>query len=340
MTSPRAAIFGCAGPDLTSDERAFFRDADPLGFILFARNIETPEQTRRLTDEMRSCVARAEAPVLIDQEGGRVARLKPPHWRKAPPGRVLGELYARDREAGLEAARLNSRLLALDVASVGCDVDCLPVLDIALPGAHSVIGDRAYAEQPEAVAAIGRAAAEGLMAEGVMPVIKHIPGHGRAMVDSHHAAPTVTEPRDTLERTDFLPFKLLSDLPWAMTAHVVYQAVDPDAVLTVSARGVKEVVRGHIGFDGLLLSDDLSMEALGGRLGERAAKVLAAGCDIALHCNGERAEMVEVAANAGPMTREALRRFQDGRRVVARHRSPQAARETRKRLTELLPEWG
>jgi beta-N-acetylhexosaminidase len=336
----KAVIFGCAGTTLTADERAFFRDADPLGFILFARNIETPEQTRRLTDEMRSCVARAEAPVLIDQEGGRVARLKPPHWRKAPPGRVLGELYARDREAGLEAARLNSRLLALDVASVGCDVDCLPVLDIALPGAHSVIGDRAYAEQPEAVAAIGRAAAEGLMAEGVMPVIKHIPGHGRAMVDSHHAAPTVTEPRDTLERTDFLPFKLLSDLPWAMTAHVVYQAIDPDAVLTVSARGVKEVVRGHIGFDGLLLSDDLSMEALGGRLGERAAKVLAAGCDIALHCNGEWPEMVEVAANAGAMTRDALRRFQDGRRVVARHSSPQAARETRKRLTELLPEWG
>jgi beta-N-acetylhexosaminidase len=336
----KAAIFGCAGTTLTADERAFFRDADPLGFILFARNIEAPEQTRRLTDEMRSCVARAEAPVLIDQEGGRVARLKPPHWRKAPPGRVLGELYARNPEAGLEATRLNSRLLATDVASVGCDVDCLPVLDIALPGAHSVIGDRAYAEQPEAVAAIGRAAAEGLMAEGVMPVVKHIPGHGRAMVDSHHAAPTVTEPRATLERTDFLPFKLLSDLPWAMTAHVVYQAVDPDAVLTVSARGVKDVVRGHIGFDGLLLSDDLSMEALGGTLGERAARVLAAGCDIALHCNGEPAEMVEVAANAGAMTRDAVRRFEDGRRYLARHRSPQAARETRKRLTELLPEWG
>jgi beta-N-acetylhexosaminidase len=336
----KAVIFGCAGTTLTADERAFFRDADPLGFILFARNIETPEQTRRLTDEMRSCVARAEAPVLIDQEGGRVARLRPPHWRKAPPGRVLGELYARNPEAGLEAARLNSRLLALDVASVGCDVDCLPVLDIALPGAHSVIGDRAYAEQPEAVAAIGRAAAEGLMAEGVMPVIKHIPGHGRAMVDSHHAAPTVAESRETLERTDFLPFKLLSDLPWAMTAHVVYEAVDPDAVLTVSARGVKDVVRGHIGFDGLLLSDDLSMQALGGTLGERAAKVLAAGCDIALHCNGERAEMVEVASNAGAMTRDAVRRFEDGRRTVARHRSPQAVRETRKRLTELLPEWG
>jgi beta-N-acetylhexosaminidase len=336
----KAAIFGCTGTVLTADERAFFRDADPLGFILFARNVETPEQTLRLTEDLRSCVARAEAPVLIDQEGGRVARLKPPHWRKAPPGRVLGELYARDPEAGLEAARLNSRLLALDVASVGCDVDCLPVLDIALPGAHSVIGDRAYAGQPEAVAAIGRAAAEGLMTEGVMPVIKHIPGHGRAMVDSHHAAPTVTEPRDTLERTDFLPFKLLSDLPWAMTAHVVYEAVDPGAVLTVSARGVKEVVRGHIGFDGLLLSDDLSMQALGGTLGERAAKVLAAGCDIALHCNGQRAEMDEVAANTGPMTRDAVRRFEDGRRYLARHRAPRPVAESRKKLAELLPEWG
>src|SRR3954447_11688693 len=176
----KAAIFGCSGPTLGADERAFFRDADPLGFILFARNIETPDQARRLTEDLRSCVARAEAPVLIDQEGGRVARLKPPHWRKAPPGRVLGELYARNPEAGLEATRLNSRLLALDIASIGCDVDCLPVLDIAFPETHTVIGDRAYAAQPEAVAAIGRAAAEGLMAEGVMPVIKHIPGHGRA----------------------------------------------------------------------------------------------------------------------------------------------------------------
>ena len=183
MSRPRAAIFGCAGPDLTADERAFFRDADPLGFILFARNVDTPERTRRLVEELRSCVARAEAPVLIDQEGGRVARLRPPHWRKAPPARLLGELYARDPEHGLEATRLNSRLLAADVASIGCDVDCLPVLDIAFPETHAVIGDRAYADRPEPVAALGRAAAEGLLAEGVMPVIKHIPGHGRATVD-------------------------------------------------------------------------------------------------------------------------------------------------------------
>ncbi|MBN9090770.1 MAG: beta-N-acetylhexosaminidase [Reyranella sp.] len=325
---------------LSAEERAFFRDADPLGFILFARNVETPEQARRLTEDLRSSVARAEAPVLIDQEGGRVARLRPPYWRRAPPGRVLGELYARDPEAGLEATRLNARLLALDVASIGCDVDCLPVLDIALPDAHSVIGDRAYAAQPEAVAAIGRAAAEGLMAEGVMPVIKHIPGHGRATVDSHHLLPQVNVSRDTLERTDFVPFRLLADLPWAMTAHVLYEAIDPEAALTVSARGVRDVVRGHIGFDGLLLSDDLSMQALGGSLGERATRSLAAGCDIALHCNGQMAEMVEVAANTGAMTRDAVRRFEAGRAHVARHRQPQAARETRKRLTELLPEWG
>jgi beta-N-acetylhexosaminidase len=203
-----------------------------------------------------------------------------------------------------------------------------------------VIGDRAYAAQPEAVAAIGRAAAEGLMAEGVTPVIKHIPGHGRAMVDSHHSLPHVDASRDTLERTDFLPFKLLADLPWAMTAHVLYQAVDPEAALTVSARGVSDVVRGHIGFDGLLLSDDLSMQALGGSLGERAARSLAAGCDIALHCNGQMAEMTEVATNTGAMTRDAVRRFEAGRQAVARQRHPQAARETRKRFTELLPEWG
>lgn len=339
----RATIFGCAGPDLTADERAFFRDADPLGFILFARNIDTPERARRLVEELRSCVGRAEAPVLIDQEGGRVARLKPPHWRKAPPARVLGELYERDPEAGLEATRLNSRLLAADVASTGCDVDCLPVLDLAFPETHAVIGDRAYAATPGAVAALGRAAAEGLLAEGVMPVIKHIPGHGRATVDSHHDLPRVEAPRQDLERLDFLPFRLLADLPWAMTAHVLYTAIDPDAALTVSARGVREVVRDHIGFEGLLLSDDLSMQALGGSLGERAARALAAGCDIALHCNGRRDEMERVADNTGPMTAAARRRFEAGRAYLGRHRAPLGAKglaEASKRLSALLPEWG
>lgn len=343
MSRPRAAILGCAGPDLTADERAFFRDADPLGFILFARNVDTPERTRRLVDDLRSCVARADAPVLIDQEGGRVARLRPPHWRKAPPARLFGALYARDPEQGLEATRLNSRLLAADVASVGCDVDCLPVLDIAFPETHAVIGDRAYADRPEPVAALGRAAAEGLLAEGVMPVIKHIPGHGRATVDSHEKLPTVSAPRDLLERTDFVPFKLLADLPWAMTGHLLFEAIDPAACITVSARGVREVIRDHIGFDGLLLSDDLSMQALGGSLGERASRALAAGCDVALHCNGRMSEMVEIVSQTGPMTVVAGRRFEAGRAFLARHRDPAGKAglaDAGRRLAALLPEWG
>jgi beta-N-acetylhexosaminidase len=343
MSRPCAAIFGCSGLDLTPNERAFFREADPLGFILFARNVDTPERTRRLVDDLRSCAARAEAPVLIDQEGGRVARLRPPHWRKAPPARLLGELYARDPEQGLEATRLNSRLLAADVASVGADVDCLPVLDLTFAETHAVIGDRAYAAQPEPVAALGRAAAEGLMAEGVMPVIKHIPGHGRATVDSHHQLPTVSASRELLERTDFLPFKLLSDLPWAMTGHLLFEAIDPNAAITVSARGVKDVIRGHIGFDGLLLSDDLNMQALGGSVGERAMRALAAGCDIALHCNGQLDEMVEVAGRAGQMSDAAHRRVEAGQRFLARHRDPlgpAGLADAARRVAALLPEWG
>jgi beta-N-acetylhexosaminidase len=341
--TPRAAIFGCAGPDLTADERDFLRDADPLGFILFARNVGTPERTRRLVEELRSSVARAEAPVLVDQEGGRVARLRPPHWRKAPPARLLGELYARSPELGLEAAKLNSRLLAADLASIGADVDCLPVLDLAFPETHAVIGDRAYASQPEPVAALGRAAAEGLLAEGVLPVIKHIPGHGRATVDSHDRLPTVSAPVELLERTDFLPFKLLADLPWAMTGHLLFEAIDREAAITVSPRGVKDVIRDHIGFDGLLLSDDLSMQALGGSLGERAARALAAGCDIALHCNGRMDEMVEVAARTGPMTEAAERRFEAARRLLARQRAPlgrAGLADANRRVAALLPEWG
>jgi len=343
MALPRAVILGCAGPDLAADERAFFRDADPLGFILFARNIDTPERAQRLVDALRSSVARADAPVLIDQEGGRVARLRPPHWRKAPPARLLGDLYRRDPERGLEATRLNARLLAADVASTGADVDCLPVLDLAFPETHDIIGDRAYAAQPEAVAALGRAAAEGLMAEGVAPVIKHMPGHGRATVDSHAALPRVGASREELERTDFLPFRLLADLPLAMTGHLLFDAVDPGAAITVSARGVQDVIRGHIGFGGLLLSDDLSMQALGGSIGERAAKALLAGCDLALHCNGNMAEMVEVAGHAGLMSDAAGRRFAAARAALGRSRNPlgkSGLADAARRVAALLPEWG
>ena len=338
--NPKAVIFGCSGLELTADERAFFRDTDPLGFIVFARNIDSPDQARKLIDDLRACVARADAPVLVDQEGGRVARLKPPHWRKAPPGRVLGELYRRDPAKGLEAARLNSRLLAHDVASIGCDVDCLPVLDIAFPETHAVIGDRAYADTAEAVAAIGRAAAEGLMAEGVMAVIKHIPGHGRATVDSHDHLPHVGVSRATLEKTDFLPFKLLSDLPWAMTGHLLFEAIDPATPNTISAGALQDVIRSHIGFEGLLLSDDLNMQALGGSLGDRAGRAMAAGCDIALHCNGNLAEMKEVAGRTATMTAEAWRRFEDGRAALSRHRRPMARTEALQRFAALLPEWG
>ena len=343
MTSPRAVIFGCAGLDLSADERAFFRDADPLGFILFARNVDTPDRTRRLVEDLRSSLARADAPVLIDQEGGRVARLRPPHWRKAPPARLLGELYARDPERGLEATRLNAQLIAADVASIGVDVDCLPVLDLGRPETHAAIGDRAFAERPEAVAALGRAAADGLLAQGVMPVMKHMPGHGRGTVDSHLSMPRVAAARDELERSDFLPFKLLSDLPWGMTGHLLFEAIDRDAAMTVSARGVKEIIRGHLGFDGLLCTDDLSMQALGGSLGERAGRALAAGCDIALHCNGQMDEMTDIVGQTGAMTDAACRRFEAGRAFLARHRAPASPAElaaAARRVATLLPEWG
>jgi beta-N-acetylhexosaminidase len=343
MKAPRAVIFNCAGPDLSADERDFFRDADPLGFILFSRNIDTPERTRRLVEALRSAVARADAPVLIDQEGGRVARLKPPYWREAPAARVLGELYERDPERGLEASRLNACLLAADLASVGADVDCAPVLDLALPETHGVIGDRAFASRPEAVAALGRAAAEGFLAQGVMPVIKHMPGHGRATVDSHKALPRVAATLEVLEQTDFLPFRLLADLPWGMTAHLVFDAVDPAAPVTVSARGVTEIIRGHIGFDGLLVTDDLSMQALGGSLGDRAARALAAGCDVALHCNGRMEEMLDIVDRTGPLTAAALRRFEAARGFLAGRRAPAGRAgltDAARRLAVLLPEWG
>jgi len=343
MTVPRAVIFNCAGPDLTADERAFFRDADPLGFILFGRNVDTPERTRRLVEELRSSVARADAPVLIDQEGGRVARLRPPHWRAGPPARAFGELYARDPERGLEAVRLNARLLAADLASVGADVDCMPVLDLALPETHDVIGDRSYGERPEAVAALGRAAAEGLLAEGVTPIIKHMPGHGRATVDSHRDLPKVSASREVLESTDFLPFRLLSDLPWGMTAHLLFEAIDPEVPVTISARGVKEIIRGDIGFDGMLVSDDLSMQALGGSLGERAERALAAGCDLALHCNGRRDEMMDIVDRTGPLSEAGQRRFQAGRERLRRHHAPagkSGLADAAKRLAALLPGWG
>ena len=307
--APLAAIFGCAGERLSEAERRFFADADPLGFILFARNCRAPAQLKALIGELRAAVGRADAPVLIDQEGGRVARLKPPHWRAYPPPARLAALPDPLAE---EAVRLGARLIADDLARLGITVDCLPVLDLPAAGADPVIGDRAYGVEPERVARLGRAACEGLLTGGVLPVVKHIPGHGRAAVDSHHACPTVSAPRDLLSRTDLVPFRRLSDMPWAMTAHIVYAAIDPEAPATLSPRVIAGVVRGDIGFDGVLVSDDLSMQALGGGIGERARRALAAGCDLALHCNGDPREMDAVAAAARPATPAAVARLARG----------------------------
>jgi beta-N-acetylhexosaminidase len=296
-----AFIAGCAGLELTSAEFAFFRETQPWGLILFARNVDTPDQIKALTSSFRDIVGRADAPVLIDQEGGRVQRMRPPHWRTYPPGRAYAALYQQDPVAGLKAARAVYRLLAQDLAEAGINVDCVPVLDVPQPGSHEIIGDRAYGMTPEQVALLGRAAAQGLMDGGVLPVIKHIPGHGRAFADSHLELPVVDASRAELESVDFPPFAALADIPMAMTAHVVYSALDPDNCCTLSATVIGEVVRGQIGFDGLIMSDDLSMKALKGSFRERGERALAAGCDVLLHCNGNMAEMTEVAAAAGTL---------------------------------------
>jgi beta-N-acetylhexosaminidase len=325
LSAPSAVIFGCAGTALGADERAFFREADPLGFILFQRNCTDPDQVRTLVTELRQSVGRGDAPVLIDQEGGRVARLRPPHWRKYPSG---AEIAALDTEA-VAAARTVTRLIADDLEALGITIDCLPVLDLSITGADAVIGDRSYGADPARVAELGRAAAEGLLAGGVLPVIKHIPGHGRATVDSHFACPVVDLPRGELDVSDFAPFRSLRDMPWAMTAHVVYSAIDRVRPATLSPTAIGNVIRGAIGFDGVLVSDDLSMQALGGTLAERARGALAAGCDLALHCNGKLDEMREVAGAVRPLNAAAARRVAgaEARRVAGRQGADRAALE-------------
>ncbi len=293
----RAFISGFAGPALADRERGFLRDAQPWGIIIFKRNIAGPEALRRLIDDARAALGRA-APALVDQEGGRVQRLGPPHWPSYPPGAAYGALYDRDREAGLAAARLGARLIAADLAALGLDVDCMPIADVPVAAADPVIGDRAYGREPGKVAAIAQAIAQGLAEGGVLPVLKHIPGHGRATADSHNSLPVVDADRATLEATDFAAFRALAALPIAMTAHVVFTAIDPVAPATVSATIVREVIRDSIGFKGLLMSDDISMGALSGSVGERTDAAIAAGCDVVLHCNGDMAEMLAVAAAA------------------------------------------
>ena len=298
MTS-RAFIAGCAGQTLSPDERAFFRDASPWGFILFGRNIDNPAQVAALTAELRGTVG-WQAPILIDQEGGRVQRMKPPHWPAYPAAQAFSAI--NDPVQQREIVRLGARLMAHDLKAVGIDVDCLPVLDVPVAGAHDVIGSRAYAHDPDRVAILGRAAAEGLLAGGVLPVVKHMPGHGRGMADSHYNLPVVDTALDELRAHDFRPFRHLADMPMAMTAHVVFTALDAKRPATVSRTMVQQIMRGEIGFGGLIMTDDLSMKALAGTFTEKTRAALRAGVDIVLHCNGVMAEMTEVAA-AAPLLR-------------------------------------
>lgn len=308
MTESKAMILGCSGLSLTPDEAAFFRDERPWAFILFARNVSEPGQIRDLVGSLRDCVGRSDALVFIDQEGGRVQRLRPPLAPNYPAGSALGALYRHDQQAGLRAAWLLSRLHAFDLSALGINADCLPVLDVPVEGAHDVIGNRAYGKDPDTVAAMGKAAAEGLLAGGVLPVIKHIPGHGRAFSDSHHALPVVDTPLDELRRHDFAPFKANAGFGMAMTAHVIYSAIDPERPATTSPKVISDYIRGEIGFDGLLMSDDLSMKALSGDFATRAAASLAAGCDVVLHCNGLMDEMAPVASAVPALQGRALER--------------------------------
>jgi beta-N-acetylhexosaminidase len=325
--APKALIVDLAGTAMTPDERAFLRDADPWGLILFGqqgndeRNIKTPDQVRALVDDFRDAVGRADAPVLIDQEGGRVQRLKPPQWPDYPPGAAYGRLYDIAPALGLRAAWLGGRLIANDLASLGITVDCLPLGDVPVSEADKIIGDRAYGTTPGKVAALAAAVAEGLMDGSVLPVLKHLPGHGRATVDSHKELPHVTADRATLAATDFAAFRPLAGLPMGMTAHVVFAAIDPVAPATTSVTMVREVIRGTIGFDGLLMTDDISMQALAGSLGERGRASLAAGCDVVLHCNGSLADRIEVAATVPPLAGDAARR---ATAALAARRAPSA----------------
>lgn len=329
-----AFISSLEGTVLTREERGFFRSAAPWGFILFRRNVESPAQVRALTADLRDLVGR-DAPVLVDQEGGRVQRLGPPHWPVYPAGAVYGELYDRDRAAGLAAARLGARLMAADLIELGITVDCLPLADVPAAGADPVIGDRAYGTSPEKVAQIAAAIAAGLAEGGILPVLKHLPGHGRATVDSHERLPVVDADRATLERTDFAAFRPLAALPCGMTAHVVFSAIDPATPASTSSTIVREVIRGSIGFRGLLMSDDISMRALSGSIEERTRAALRAGCDLVLHCNGKVDEMRAVAAAAPKLAGPALARAEA---ALATRRAPRDidVREARANFAAIL----
>ena len=320
LVSGKAFISGCAGERLSADERAFFSDERPWGLILFKRNCRTSELIRELIADFRSAVGRPDAPVLIDQEGGRVQRLGPPSWPAYPPGRVLGRIAESEIETGRRAAWLHARLIAGDLDDIGVSVNCLPVLDVIAPGVSEAIGDRSFGDDPQTVADLGRSVCEGLLDGGILPVVKHIPGHGRAKSDSHHTLPVVDADLAALVAKDFAPFAALADMPMAMTGHVVYDAVDPNQPATTSRTVIQGMIRERIGFDGLLMGDDVSMDALSGDYTARTHAIYAAGCDLVLHCNGRIDEMRTIAAVTPPLAGLAGER---AARALSRRQPPQ-----------------
>ncbi|MGD9639151.1 MAG: beta-N-acetylhexosaminidase [Alphaproteobacteria bacterium] len=314
----KAGIFGVSGKELTKEEDVFFKELNPLGFILFARNIENKEQVKKLVADLRQTVGRNDAPVLIDQEGGRVQRLRSPIWREAPAAQIFGELLIKkDTATAIKAVKLNTMLIALELQELGINVDCLPVLDVPVENAHDVIGNRAFSKDPQVNTVLGKAVIEALLENGVFPIMKHIPGHGRAAVDSHENLPLVDTDIETLEKTDFIPFKELNSTPWAMTAHIVFSKLDANNPVTTSSYIIKNIIREYIGFDGFLLSDDLSMKALGGSYEDRTIKSLNAGCDAVLHCNGKMEEMKAVASVLPKLTPKSLERLDKSAQIMA-----------------------
>ncbi|MFC4270683.1 beta-N-acetylhexosaminidase [Sneathiella chungangensis] len=336
LSDCRSVIFGCEGLTLSRAEKKFFKAEQPFGFILFARNVEDPKQLRKLVKALRAAVGRPDAPVLIDQEGGRVQRLRAPHWFEAKPFGFFGGMYESDPDRAIEALRLTTRLIAADLQAAGITVNCTPCLDLRLPETVEAIGDRAFAADPQVVARLGAVVAEEMLTAGIIPVIKHMPGHGRATVDSHHELPHVTAARPDLEQTDFAPFTALSLLPWGMTSHILFDEIDPDHPATLSETVITTIIREGIGFDGLLLTDDLNMKALSGSLAERAGAALAAGVDIVLHCSGVLEEMKDVAAACPPLTEKARARIELGNRVFDQAPATIDVTADRARLDELL----
>lgn len=319
MLKSNALIFGLEGIDISKNENAFFRDSNPLGFILFSRNIQNPEQVSALVQKLKDIVG-WNCPILIDQEGGRVARLRPPHWRDSPPMSLFAQMAKDNIVKAEKAAYLNARIIGKELTDIGINVDCAPVCDLLFEGAHSIVGDRSFGSDVDVVSKLACKTAEGLIDSGVIPVIKHIPGHGRAMCDSHVELPVVEEEQEDLSSVDFQVFKNLNKMPWAMTAHILYNKIDPEKPATLSKK-VIDIIRNDIEFDGFLISDDLSMEALNGSFASRTKESIKAGCDAVLHCNGKMDEMIEIASNVERLNDDATRRLESSIETFSKNKN-------------------